>query len=150
MRGQQSPPRGVHPLYPSILRQARSSGRVKWHREGVHGRVGPICRRGRENRGSIWWSRPQKRIVEEGVDFIQDTEEGPGEDYIFIRQTDEVGLGNAVLQDSQGEDFVPETQFDDSQIVAADAGNEPNMLGTLVYMHPQFVAANCALSIEQY
>ena len=61
---------------------------------------------------------------------------GPGEDYIFIRQTDEVGLGNAVLQDSQGEDFVPETQFDDSQIVATDAGNEPNMLGTLVYMHP--------------
>ena len=29
MRGQQSPPRGVHPLYPSILRQARSGGRVK-------------------------------------------------------------------------------------------------------------------------
>ena len=84
------------------------------------------------------------------MDFIQDTEEGPGEDYIFIRQTDEVGLGNAVLQDSQGEDFVPETQFDDSQIVATDAGNEPNMLGTLVYMHPQFVAANCALSIVQY
>ena len=50
---------------------------------------------------------------QEGVDFIQDTEEGPGEDYIFIRQTDEVGLSNTVLQDSQGEDFVPETQFDD-------------------------------------
>jgi len=55
-----------------------------------------------------------------------------------------------MLQDSQGEDFVPETQFDDSQIVAADAGNEHNMLGTLVYMHSQFVAANCALSIVQY
>ncbi|KAL6662081.1 hypothetical protein ACP70R_001465 [Stipagrostis hirtigluma subsp. patula] len=75
------------------------------------GRLRPAARvTGRELRRGMWWDRGSQRFVEEGVDFIQDTEVGGSDEYEFIPASDDEDDGDVIPPDSVDQEVVPETE----------------------------------------
>ncbi|KAL6883695.1 hypothetical protein ACP4OV_011109 [Aristida adscensionis] len=68
--------------------------------------------RGREQRRGWWWQRAAGRFVEEGVDFVQDTE-GGAEEIVFIPDSDDGSGVDGSAADPFAGEFVPETEPQD-------------------------------------
>ncbi|KAL6864940.1 hypothetical protein ACP4OV_016091 [Aristida adscensionis] len=86
-----------------------SSVPVEAHRADAQ--MQPAARpRGRERRRGWWWQRDAGRVVEEGLDFAQDTEEGGADEIEFIPDSDEDGGVDGSSADPFAGEFVPETE----------------------------------------
>jgi hypothetical protein len=77
----------------------------------VHGPGSGNQGRGRHRHGGTWWDRVYKRIVVEGKDFVQDTQDGVGDEFELIPDSDEEGdniEGSSMVDNDDS--FVPETE----------------------------------------
>lgn len=82
------------------------AGRHRRHRSGCRCQQRRVP--GRERRRGSWWDVRSERLAVEGVDFAQDTQEGGGDEYMFIPDSDDEGFQGIICTDD-GE-FVPETE----------------------------------------
>lgn len=86
-------------------------GRRNTWRRRVHGPGSGNQGRGRHRHGGTWWDRVYKRIVVEGKDFVQDTQDGVGDEFELIPDSDEEGdniEGSSMVDNDDS--FVPETE----------------------------------------
>ncbi|KAF0905477.1 hypothetical protein E2562_004442 [Oryza meyeriana var. granulata] len=67
--------------------------------------------RGREWRQGMWWDRKFGCLLEEGKDFVPDTQDGPGDQFEFILDSDDEGVDYQFSSEDNNEEFVPETEL---------------------------------------
>ncbi|WVZ64537.1 hypothetical protein U9M48_014038 [Paspalum notatum var. saurae] len=79
---------------------------------------------GRERHRGSWWDVRSRRLVVEGVDFAQDTQEGGADEYMFISDSDDEGFQGIICTDDS--EFVPETEAHDVATMDENEGKISN------------------------
>ncbi|WVZ64536.1 hypothetical protein U9M48_014037 [Paspalum notatum var. saurae] len=79
---------------------------------------------GRERHRGSWWDVRSRRLVVEGVDFAQDTQEGGADEYVFIPDSDDEGFQGIICTDDS--EFVPETEAHDVATMDENEGKISN------------------------
>ncbi|KAF0904341.1 hypothetical protein E2562_033414 [Oryza meyeriana var. granulata] len=72
--------------------------------------------RGWERRQGMWWDRKFGRLLEEGKDFFPDTQDGPGDQFEFIPDSDDEGVEYRFSSDDNNEEFMPKTELQDAGV----------------------------------
>ncbi|KAF0934827.1 hypothetical protein E2562_028832 [Oryza meyeriana var. granulata] len=78
--------------------------------------------RGRERHQGMWWDRKFGRLLEEGKDFVPDTQDGPGDQFEFIPDSDDEEVDYRFSSEDNNEEFVPETELQDAGEVEKKGG----------------------------
>ena len=114
-------------LAPAMVGGRRNRPRVGVQSGGIHGRGCDRRRRG------IWWDRVYKRIAVQGVDFVEDTQDGVGDEFELIPDSDEEDGDHMSYVHDSDDKIVPETEVqeiaDEEQIEQRQVDVDQSSLG---------------------